>query len=301
MLQNTEQTKGGARMKSATKDSKEIKKAKQKLGKTIKKLRENKEFSLRELARAVDLSPSNMKYIEDGVNAPSPDKYLAIIRYLSPDSKKRDELDKLFGQEFMGTSYAVGLAEMLIKRQKADSFIHTALLIQGFFSFSTDTLKEDCFPDVKMRFLLENPPFGTPWSGEHAKQGQEDAVKKEHAKGMSGRWGAGLPSGGDSQLLFMQSAIAKMDDKVGRAAIISNGSPLFTGGTASGESQIRRWLLESDLIEAIVQLPTDLFYNTGITTYIWVLSKNKRAERKGKIAFSEILQSSIQLRCFLIR
>ena len=178
---------------------------------------------------------------------------------------------KLFGQEFMGTSYAVGLAEMLIKRQKADSFIHT------------DTLKEDCFPDVKMRFLLENPPFGTPWSGEHAKQGQEDAVKKEHAKGMSGRWGAGLPAGGDSQLLFMQSAIAKMDDKVGRAAIISNGSPLFTGGTASGESQIRRWLLESDLIEAIVQLPTDLFYNTGITTYIWVLSKNKRAERKGKI------------------
>ena len=178
---------------------------------------------------------------------------------------------KLFGQEFMGTSYAVGLAEMLIKRQKADSFIHT------------DTLKEDCFPDVKMRFLLENPPFGTPWSGEHAKQGQEDAVKKEYAKGTSGRWGAGLPAGGDSQLLFMQSAIAKMDKEVGRAAIISNGSPLFTGGTASGESQIRRWMLESDLIEAIIQLPTDLFYNTGITTYIWVLSKNKRQERKGKI------------------
>ena len=178
---------------------------------------------------------------------------------------------KLFGQELMGTSYAVGLAEMLIKRQKADAFLHT------------DTLKGDCFPDVKMRFLLENPPFGTPWSGEHAKQGQEDAVKKEHAKGTSGRWGAGLPAGGDSQLLFMQSAIAKMDDEVGRAAIISNGSPLFTGGTASGESQIRRWLLESDLIEAIIQLPTDLFYNTGITTYIWVLSKNKREERKGKI------------------
>lgn len=178
---------------------------------------------------------------------------------------------KLFGQEFMGTSYAVGLAEMLIKRQKADSFIHT------------DTLKEDCFPDVKMRFLLENPPFGTPWSGEHAKQGQEDAVNKEYAKGTSGRWGAGLPAGGDSQLLFMQSAIAKMDKEVGRAAIISNGSPLFTGGTASGESQIRRWMLESDLIEAIIQLPTDLFYNTGITTYIWVLSKNKRQERKGKI------------------
>ena len=96
MLQNIEQMKGGARMKSATKDSKEIKKAKQKLGKTIKKLRENKEFSLRELARSVNLPPSNMKYIEDGINAPSPDKYLAIIRYLSPDSKNRDELDTAY-------------------------------------------------------------------------------------------------------------------------------------------------------------------------------------------------------------
>lgn len=191
---------------------------------------------------------------------------------------------KLFGQEYMGVSYAVGLAEMLIKKQKADAFIHT------------DTFKKDCFPDVKMRFLLENPPFGTPWSGEHAKQGQEDAVKKEHAKGMSGRWGAGLPAGSDSQLIFMQSAIAKMDDKVGRAAIISNGSPLFTGGTASGESQIRRWLLESDLIEAIIQLPTDLFYNTEITTYIWVLSKNKRPERKGKIQLIDASEICHKLR-----
>lgn len=178
---------------------------------------------------------------------------------------------RLFGQEYMGPSYAVGLAEMLIKGQNADNFVHT------------DTLKNDCFPAVKMRFLLENPPFGTPWSGENAKLGQEEAVKEEHAKGIAGRWGAGLPSGDDSQLLFMQSAVAKMDDSVGRAAIISNGSPLFKGGTASGESQIRRWLLENDLIEAIIQMPTDLFYNTGIATYIWVLSKNKRPERIGKI------------------
>ena len=178
---------------------------------------------------------------------------------------------RLFGQEFMGPSYAVGLAEMLIKGQNAENFRHT------------DTLKTDCFPDTKMRFLIENPPFGTPWSGENAKQGQQEAVEAEYAKGTSGRWGAGLPAGSDSQLLFMQSAVAKMDDKLGRAAIISNGSPLFTGGTASGESQIRRWLLESDLIEAIIQMPTDLFYNTGISTYIWVLSKNKRPERKGKI------------------
>lgn len=178
---------------------------------------------------------------------------------------------RLFGQEFMGPSYAVGLAEMLIKGQNAENFRHT------------DTLKNDCFPDTKMRFLLENPPFGTPWSGDSAKQGQEDSVRTEYAKGSAGRWGAGLPAGGDSQLLFMQSAVDKMDDHLGRAAIISNGSPLFTGGTASGESQIRRWLLESDLIEAIIQMPTDSFYNTGIATYIWLLSKNKRLERKGKI------------------
>jgi len=178
---------------------------------------------------------------------------------------------RLFGQEYMGPSYAVGLAEMLIKGQNAENFRHT------------DTFKEDCFAGTKMRFLLENPPFGTPWSGENAKLGQEEAVRTEYAKGMNGRWGAGLPAGSDSQLLFMQSALAKMDDEHGRAAIISNGSPLFTGGVSSGESQIRRYLLENDLIEAIVQLPTDLFYNTGIATYIWVLSKNKRAERKGKI------------------
>lgn len=178
---------------------------------------------------------------------------------------------KLFGQEFMGQSYAIGLAEMLIKGQNAENFRHA------------DTFKEDCFDGIKMRFLLENPPFGTPWSGSDAKAGQEDAVRTEYLKAPNGRWGAGLPSSGDSQLLFMQSAIAKMDDKYGRATIISNGSPLFSGGTSSGESQIRRYLLENDLIEAIVQLPTDSFYNTGISTYIWVLSKNKRKERKGKI------------------
>lgn len=178
---------------------------------------------------------------------------------------------KLFGQEYMGQSYAVGLAEMLIKGQNADNFVHQ------------DTLKKDCFDGIKMRFLLENPPFGTPWKSESAKQGQEEAVLEESTKGLKGRWGAGLPAGGDAQLLFMQSAIAKMDDKLGRAAIISNGSPLFTGDTASGESQIRRWLLENDLIEAIIQLPVSCFYNTEITSYIWLLSKNKREERKGKI------------------
>lgn len=178
---------------------------------------------------------------------------------------------RLFGQEFMGQSYAVGLAEMLIKGQDAENFRHV------------DTFKEDCFPDTKMRFVIENPPFGTPWSGKDAKVGQEEAVRAEYAKGESGRWHAGLPAAGDSQLLFLQSAVSKMDEKVGRTAIIQNGSSLFTGNTASGESQIRRWLLDEDLLEAIIALPTDLFYNTGIATYVWVLSKNKRPERKGKV------------------
>lgn len=203
----------------------------------------------------------------------------AYLKHYNPSADVR-----LFGQEFMGPSYAVGLAEMLIKGQNAENFRHT------------DTLKEDCFPGTKMRFLLENPPFGTPWSGENAKQGQEEAVRAEYGKGMAGRWGAGLPSGSDSQLLFMQSAVAKMDEKLGRAAIISNGSPLFTGGTASGESQIRRWLLENDLIEAIIQLPTDSFYNTGIATYIWLLSKNKRAERKGKVQLIDAISVCHKLR-----
>ena len=204
----------------------------------------------------------------------------SYLKHFNPSADVR-----LFGQEYMGQTYAIGLAEMLIKGQDADNFRHA------------DTLKEDCFSDTKMRFLIENPPFGTPWSGADAKAGQEDAVKEEFTKrGLAGRWGAGLPSGGDSQLLFMQSAIAKMDDKLGRAAIIENGSPLFTGGTASGESQVRRWMLENDLIEAIVAMPTDLFYNTGIATYVWILSKNKRPERKGKIQLIDASQIFHKLR-----
>lgn len=178
---------------------------------------------------------------------------------------------RLFGQEINPESYAMCLAEMLIKGQEAENICYQ------------DTMKADCFKDTKMRFVLENPPFGTPWGGKDAAEGVEQAVIDEHKKGFSGRWGAGLPVSGDMQMLFLQSAIDKMDDNVGRAAIIENGSPLFAGGTASGESQIRRWMLESDYIEAIIALPTDLFYNTGIATYIWILSKNKRDERKGKI------------------
>lgn len=122
-------------------------------------------------------------------------------------------------------------------------------------------MKADCFPDTKMRFVIENPPFGQAWGGKDAPEGDEEAVKAEVLKGTAGRFPAGAPGSGDMQLLFIQSAINKMDDKCGRAAIIENGSPLFSGGTSSGESQIRRWLLENDYIEAIIQLSTVMFYN----------------------------------------
>ncbi len=178
---------------------------------------------------------------------------------------------RLFGQEINPESYAMCLAEMLIKGQNSENICYQ------------DTMIDDRFKGTEMRFVLENPPFGTAWGGKDAAEGVENAVNEEYKKGFDGRWGAGLPGTGDMQMLFLQSAIDKMDKHNGRAAIIQNGSPLFSGGTASGESQIRRWLLQSDLIEAIIALPTDLFYNTGIATYIWVLSKNKRAERKGNI------------------
>lgn len=189
-----------------------------------------------------------------------------FIKRFNPDANIR-----LFGHEVVPESYAMCLAEMLIKGQDISN-----IRLQ-------DTMKADAFPDTKMRFVIENPPFGQAWGGKDAGEGVEDAVQDEYKKGFAGRWGAGLPGSGDMQMLFLQSAIDKLNPKNGRAAIIEDGSPLFVGGTASGESQIRRWLLEEDRIEAIIALPTDLFYNTGIATYIWVLSMNKRAERKGKI------------------
>lgn len=194
---------------------------------------------------------------------------------------------RLFSQEVNPESYAMCLAEMLIRGQNADN-----IRLQ-------DTMKADCFRDTKMRFVIENPPFGCAWGGKDAPEGDEEAVKSEVLRGITGRFPAGAPSSGDMQLLFIQSAINKMDDECGRAAIVENGSPLFSGGTSSGESQIRRWLLENDYIEAIIQLSTDMFYNTGIVTYIWVLSKNKRTERKGKIqlidasSFAHLLRKSL--------
>lgn len=179
---------------------------------------------------------------------------------------------RLFGQEINPESYAICLADMLIKGQDVKN-------IKG--DEEANTLKIDCFPDQKMRLVIMNPPFGTPWGGKDAPEGQEKAVRAEFKKG--GRFEHGLPGTGDAQLLFMQHAINKLDEKNGRAAIVSNGSPLFSGGTTSGESQIRRWMLEEDLIEAIIALPSQLFYNTDIGIYIFILSRNKRPGRRGKV------------------
>lgn len=188
-----------------------------------------------------------------------------IVR-MNPDANVR-----LFGQENNPESHAICLADMLIKNQAAENIRFA------------DTMKQDCFEDTSMRFVIANPPFGESWGGKDAGDGVEKAVRTEYKKGKNGRFPAGLPATGDMQLLFMQHAVSKLQDGVGRAAIISNGSPLFSGNTTSGESQIRRFLLENDLVEAIIGLPSQLFYNTDIAIYAFILSKGKRDERRGKV------------------
>lgn len=189
-----------------------------------------------------------------------------FIKRMNPDATVR-----LFGQENNPESYSICLADMLIKNQSADNIRFQ------------DTMKADCFENQSMRFVIANPPFGQPWGGKDAGDGVEKAVRDEYKKGKNGRFAAGLPATGDMQLLFMQHAIAKMDEHNGRAAIITNGSPLFSGNTTSGESQIRRMMLEKDLVEAIIALPSQLFYNTDIGIYAFILSKNKDARRKNRV------------------
>lgn len=189
-----------------------------------------------------------------------------FIMRMNPDAKVR-----LFGQENNPESHAICLADMLIKNQEADNIRFA------------DTMKTDCFEDTDMRFVIANPPFGQPWGGKDAGDGVEKAVREEHKKKKGSRFPAGLPATGDMQLLFMQHAVSKLQDGIGRAAIISNGSPLFSGNTTSGESQIRRWLLENDYVEAIIGLPSQLFYNTDIAIYAFIISKNKSEDRKNKV------------------
>ena len=176
---------------------------------------------------------------------------------------------RAFGQELNPESYAICKADMLIKGQEVQN-------IKLGNTLSNDQLYAD-----KFDYMLSNPPFGVDWKK------IEGDIKDEHAiKGFDGRFGAGLPRVSDGSLLFLLHLISKLRDaKDGgaRIGIILNGSPLFTGGAGSGESEIRRYILETDLLEAIVALPTDMFYNTGISTYIWILSNKKTSERKGNV------------------
>lgn len=176
---------------------------------------------------------------------------------------------RAFGQELNPESYAICKADMLIKGQDVSR-------IKLGNTLSNDQLYAD-----KFDYMLSNPPFGVDWKKVEAE------INDEHTlKGFAGRFGPGLPRVSDGSLLFLMHLIAKLRDSKdggGRIGIILNGSPLFTGGAGSGESEIRRYILESDLLEAIVALPTDMFYNTGIATYVWVLSNKKDRERKGKV------------------
>lgn len=173
---------------------------------------------------------------------------------------------EVFGQELNGESYAICKSDMLLKGLNVSN-------IKYGNSFTQDGLEDEEF-----HYFLSNPPFGVDW-----KKVQKDITEEHNKKGFNGRFGAGLPRVSDGSLLFLQHMISKMKPGEGRIAIVLNGSPLFTGGAGSGESEIRRWIIENDLLEAIIALPTDLFYNTGISTYIWVLSNHKKANRQGKV------------------
>ena len=175
----------------------------------------------------------------------------------------------LSGQELNAESYAICKADMLIKGQDINSICFG------------NTLSDDQLPEEKYDYMLSNPPFGVEW-----KKIQKEVQREAELMGYSGRFGPGLPRVSDGSLLFLLHLISKMrpaQDGGCRFGIVLNGSPLFTGGAGSGESEIRRYVLENDLLEAIIALPTDMFYNTGISTYIWILSNRKPEERKGKV------------------
>lgn len=169
-----------------------------------------------------------------------------------------------FGQEFNPETYAIAKSDMLIKEGNASGMKYG------------DTLSDDQFTGYSFDYIISNPPFGIDWKKE------EKEVKKEHSLGEQGRFAPGLPNISDGQLLFMLNGIKKLKEN-GRMAIIQNGSSLFNGDAGTGPSEIRKYIIDGDMLEAIIQLPTDLFYNTGISTYIWVVTKNKSKDRLGKV------------------
>lgn len=215
------------------------------------------------------ISEDKKSMIEEGVAKTVYDMTMGTSQMLTCMTERLLELDaeadvKVFGQELNPETFAIAKADMLIRGGNSDN------MRQG------NTLSDDKFKDYTFDYIISNPPFGIEWKVE------KNAVEAEAKLGDQGRFSVGLPKISDGQMLFDLNGIAKLKDD-GRMAIIHNGSSLFTGAAESGESEIRRYMIENDWLDAIVQLSTDVFYNTGITTYIWIISKNKAEERQGKV------------------
>ncbi|NOU17219.1 MAG: SAM-dependent DNA methyltransferase [Bacteroidales bacterium] len=185
----------------------------------------------------------------------------SFIKRQNPDAKM-----EVFGQEINPESYAICKSDMMIKGQNPAN-------IKFGNTFTVDGLENE-----KFDYMLSNPPFGVDW-----KKAQKMITDEADKKGYAGRFGAGLPRINDGSLLFLQHMLSKMKPEGSRIGIVFNGSPLFTGQAGSGESEIRKWIIENDWLEAVIAMPDQLFYNTGISTYIWILSNKKSAERKGKV------------------
>lgn len=228
------------------------------------------------------VAPKKAHLQDEGITATMYDMAMGTSQMLDCLSEKLHEIDPdanltEFGQELNEQTFAIAKANMLIKGGDAENMKHG------------NTLSNDMFEGFTFDYIISNPPFGIEWKNEKAK------VEEEHKKGDYGRFGAGLPAIGDSQQLFVLNGVAKLKDN-GRMAIIQNGSPLFKGDAGSGESNIRGYLLENDWLEAIVQIPNDMFYNTGIATYIWVITKDKSAERAGKVQLIDASKCSVKRR-----
>lgn len=228
------------------------------------------------------VSPKKNALQNEGITASLYDMAMGTSQMLDCLSEKLlliDEDAQLteFGQELNEQTYAIAKANMLIKGGDAENMKHG------------NTLSDDKFSGYKFDYIISNPPFGIEWKNEKA------AVEAEHKKGDMGRFGAGLPAIGDSQQLFVLNGVAKLKD-TGRMAIIQNGSPLFKGDAGSGESNIRGYLIDNDWLEAIIQIPNDMFYNTGIATYIWIVTKDKAVERTGKVQLIDASKCSVKRR-----
>ena len=228
------------------------------------------------------VAPKKNDLQQEGITATMYDMAMGTSQMLDCLSEKLLQIDEdaqltEFGQELNEQTFAIAKANMLIKGGDAENMKHG------------NTLSDDKFEGYKFDYIISNPPFGIEWKNEKA------AVEAEHKKGSMGRFGAGLPAIGDSQQLFMLNGVAKLKE-TGRMAIIQNGSPLFKGDAGSGESNIRGYLLENDWLEAIIQIPNDMFYNTGIATYIWIVSKDKSAERVGKVQLIDASKCCVKRR-----